>query len=755
MKCVNVIDDNFEKKFDEIINFEYKKKYTETVNQEMCDYLLKLDNDTLKELIWDPVEIFDQSGEKWDEKAYIRYVKKLLKKFKDNKYIYSCSYKQVDQIGRRFTLDGGIQNLQNRLKYSLVNGICYDYDMKNMHPQIILYLFENYFPNLSHSYLKQYVDNREKVLNDFKLDKFEILKTINKSKLKTENSWLKCFHMEITNLQDILFDKFKDNDKIVINSKQNYKGSLLNKILCSFENYILNKAEQYIFEKYNIYPDSLIFDGMHYKLPNLINDLNESSKEFGITWTIKQPKNLIKIDNSIISSMYIPEDENYYGVKKKFEQNHFLIMQPDLKFCREVINEEGNKDLVIYSSQNSAITYCKPWKYKVINDKGMIVKQDFYKKWLEDEDRRICEKFDFYPIPLQCPSNIYNQFTGFNYQNWEEKEDSDYSIIQNHLKYLVGKDKTDKCLAYLEQWTAHILFNPGNIPKIAIIMRSLEKQIGKNLFFNTFFNNCLYDSATFDTTNPEHVFGKFGKTYKKFVVTLNEQEIKKNYDLINTIKSFITEKKIVWEPKGKDALVVNNFARFVFLANEFYCVKLEQGDKRFVAFNNEDLAKDGSYYEQLVKALNDKNILKSYITYLKSIYDEKYNFQTNRVLTQYYFDLQQVTIPTMIDFWIYVIQKHKQQNIDLNATDLYNLYTKWSSKKGFTSYTQTKFGRYIKTECFISKYRTNSCYKYVIDCMSALQEFKLKLYIDEDMFQILECAIKNNSDSKSEECKIE
>ena len=747
----NILNNSFEDKINECTNTEYKKSYTEIVDKELTDYLFNLNNDALKGLIYDDADNVNENGEKYNSSTYVKYVKKILKKYIQNNYSLNVNYRQNDNVGRRFTLDGGIQNLQNRLKSSLVDNICYDYDMVNAHPSIVLYIIKNYFKNLPCNYIAQYVNDRKNVLVNNNIDKFDILKSINVShKLKSDNPWLLSFHQEITNLQNILYEKLKD--KFVINSKTNPKGSLLNKVLCVLENHILHTAESHIYEKYNIYPDSLMFDGLHYKINNIIDDLNSCTKIYGINWDIKKHSLKIEIGESPILPQ-IKYEDSYLGVKEKFEKTYFLLLSPKVLFCRLYNDNDGLVKMMSYKTKADFTTVTSPITFKVMGKDGPT-DIDFVTYWLKDKDRKIFERAVFKPQPMICYENEFNKFTGFCFERWDntivDMNPDNYIIYQEHIKYLVGNDKQLELFNFMEQYIANILFNPGKLPKVALILRSESKQIGKNLFFGKFFENTLYKTAILDTTKPEQIFGKFTSGDNKFVVTINESTIKSNYELMENIKSAITDPNQSVEKKGVDTEVYDNLARYIFFSNNLNCVKIEQGDMRFIACNNIEKKKSRDYYNKLSHALDDKKRLLSYINYLKTIFNPNYDFADNRPLTNYYNDLQAITIPVIVDFWIYVINKNPKDSINIRANELYKLYNKWAKNRKLESVSNQKFGRMIKDYDFLLKKRDTRGSFYIIDTHKLSSNYHKQGFItneeEEDLLNIIsnQCLIDDD-----------
>jgi hypothetical protein len=210
---------------------------------------------------------------------------------------------------------------------------------------------------------------------------------------------------------------------------------------------------------------------------------------------------------------------------------------------------------------------------------------------------------------------------------------------------------------------------------------------------------------------------------------------------MENIKSAITDPNQSVEKKCKDTETYDNLARYIFFSNNLNCVKIEQGDKRFVACNNMQNAKSRDYYNKLGHALDDKNRLLSYINYLKTIFDENYDFAYNRPITKYYKDLQSITIPIIVDFWIYVINKNPEDIIDIKANELYKLYNKWIKGRKLETVSIQKFGRMIKEDIFLTKKRNASGCHYIIDSNKLIDTFYEEQYIDseckEDLLNII------------------
>jgi len=231
----------------------------------------------------------------------------------DNKHNVPYGYAIGSDIGRLQSKKPSIQRLYNGFRGILCDKKMIDYDMCNMHPQILLNLCIQH--SIGCSKLLHYSQNRDECLaslinsyginrTDAKalflkcINKIDLTDKINKKKVK-EKSFFYEFDYELTNIikslykiykKDPLFKKYKVQE-------WNKEGKLINKVLCHKENAYLNEAlndliNNNLLEKKDI--SVLMFDGfMAYyhsdlKRDAIISFLNKKFKKRNIKWTYKE-----------------------------------------------------------------------------------------------------------------------------------------------------------------------------------------------------------------------------------------------------------------------------------------------------------------------------------------------------------------------------------------------------------------------------------------------------------------------------------
>jgi hypothetical protein len=218
-----------------------------------------------------------------------------------------------DGNGRLFADGNGIQGLPKKIRGFLLDNITTDIDMVNAHPCILRYLCRIH--NQSHKELQFYIENRDEILNQFpdrETGKTLFLKATNDEKLnkKEKNPVFKAYDKEMKELQKSL-TKLTCYESIVAdvpsNKLYNWYGSAINRILCYYENKILQVILNELNRK-NIDICAPMFDGcMSYGIYNtdllidLENAINTEFPELEMKLSIKEHcKDIVMPDDFVI-----------------------------------------------------------------------------------------------------------------------------------------------------------------------------------------------------------------------------------------------------------------------------------------------------------------------------------------------------------------------------------------------------------------------------------------------------------------------
>jgi hypothetical protein len=330
-----------------------------------------------------------------------------------------------DGNGRLFADGNGIQGLPKKIRGFLLDGITTDIDQSNSHPTILRYACRKH--NLPHTELNFYIENRDEVLNQFPdrdTAKTLFLRATNDEKLnkKEKNPVFKAYDKEVKEIQKSL-TKLTCYEAIVADVPSyklyNWYGSAINRILCFYENQIL----QVMLSELNRIGAEIcapMFDGcMVYgiyntdvltRLENAINtafpqlDMKLSIKEhckdivmpddFVIPQKIDKTKNDVKIannDNDASKILFEELKENFKSYKGRLFYLHDNIWIYDENFIDNyILNYILNSE--IYYDFDEKKEKLSPYCQNV--SKAKQVKEALYCEIrINNDDDKLYDKF--------------------------------------------------------------------------------------------------------------------------------------------------------------------------------------------------------------------------------------------------------------------------------------------------------------------------------------------------------------------------
>ena len=290
----------------------------------------------------------DDEGRETDMKSEFTKLKNYCKDVIASKGELKVNYGFTEgkDFGRLQSKSSSVQRIFNGFRGLLCDGLTYDLDMKNAHPNILRNLCELH--EIDCPYLEDYINHRDEWLDEAMktygidkgtakatflsmLNKDELAKDFGGKKLKAKPAKFIEFDKEIKNILTLLFNLYKkDYYKYVKNESWNQKGKMVNLLLCKDENLLLKKAEKYIKSKgiqihCRMYDGCQVYitdkDGEEYDEQSLIKGLTKRFKEEKIEWTIK-PHNVEL--RKYLDEMKIEEKDSYMGADLEEISNHIL-----------------------------------------------------------------------------------------------------------------------------------------------------------------------------------------------------------------------------------------------------------------------------------------------------------------------------------------------------------------------------------------------------------------------------------------------
>lgn len=219
---------------------------------------------------------------------------------------------------------------------------------------------------------------------------------------------------------------------------------------------------------------------------------------------------------------------------------------------------------------------------------------------------------------------------------------------------------------------------------------------------------------------------------------MEETEGKNTFLASSEIKTLITQEDNWWEGKGKDAILVRNCGRMIFISNNRTPVKIEQSDRRFVVTETSNRHKqDQAFFTKVLEEWKDDIAVKNFYEYLMSIDISDFDAERDRVITEAYKDMQSVTIPTIARYleWKYYhyLNSNKCLSRQKQSNALFENYIEWMKQSGYHTDTIniTTFGRDIKRYEGVTKKRGQYGITYYFEWNEVFEDLKKKGFVDD------------------------
>ena len=642
-----------------------------------------------------------------EEERKIQY--KNLKKFCETiirtrgeiKRIYAYSLQTPLEMGGRLFSGNSVQSIKGVFRGFLMTHTT-DIDMKNAHPVILSYMCKLHdikCPNLDY-----YIQNRDQILSEFgETGKVAFLKSVNDDKLnkKIANKFFKDFDKEMKEIQKhiVNLEEYKNIVSTTNAEKYNFNGSVMNKILCMYENKILQECISVI-NSQNIEICALMFDGLmvygnFYENEELLNMItsrvNEKFDRLDMKWSYKHHDTTIDPDN--IPEFEVKEEDLIEQAFRKetheFEKTHAKIIN------REMFVKEENNIITCMTRKHFMTAYEHlVFEYEVNKVK---IQANFIAKWMKNNPTMRCyDDIGIYPNGTICPSNIFNMWKPFDMELVEEYENKpdELAVILNHIKILCGNDEvvTD----YFIKWIAQMIQYPevkSICPTLiskegsgkGTLLLLIEKMIGFNKYF--------------ETTNPmRDIWGDFnGRMANTFLINLNEMSKKDTLECQGRIKGLITDGKLTINNKGMNQYQIQSYHRFIVTTNNEDPIVTKSDDRRnLIIRTSDELKGNDEYFKRMNEMINDVNVVKTFYEYLKNIPNMENFREIPLPQTEHQNEMKEMNMD-IEERWVRDMVSTRETDFEMSGSDNFKSFMDFCIENGIEYKTNAlKLGLKIK-----------------------------------------------------------
>lgn len=267
------------------------------------------------------------------------------------KRIYSYSAKTPAGLGGRLFCGGSLQGIWGKYRGLILRDLTTDIDMVNAHPVILRWVCKKH--NIECPQLEYYINNRDKCLSKFptrSAGKTAYLCVTNMDKVSRNSNapqHFKDYDKEMKQIQKQLIGKpeYKELfDTVPIEKREdNYNGCAINRILCFYENeilqhviHIINKRE---LEIAILMMDGLQIYGNHYDDVDLLKEITtyvgEQMPNLNMRWAYKDHDMTLSVPDDFDETEPQVSDKPFVCSDLEATQKVYSLY-PHWKFC------EGN-----------------------------------------------------------------------------------------------------------------------------------------------------------------------------------------------------------------------------------------------------------------------------------------------------------------------------------------------------------------------------------------------------------------------------
>lgn len=674
-------------------------------------------------------------------KYIMDYVKNHIKAKGEMVKLYKHS--ETSNNGRLYG-EHSIQNLDGIIRGFLFGSTTTDIDMKNAHPYILEYICR--VRNIECPNLTNYVANRDKIITKLKAfgvedPKTVILASMNGSKKRIDKdceSILNNLNKEFKAIRNRLQsqeDFVEQLQQAQVYKPDNVEGSFVNRILCIYENQILQEMVNFVVER-NIEVAEYAFDGMlvygdYYDdaefLKELTDYVNAKFENLNMVFTYKQHNNIIgdfcDLDTPLETEPYKKGGDKsvedvYEELKVDFEKTHSKIISKG-SFITET---ENGFSLV---SKNELIN---GWEHISFGPK-----QTFISRWLKDPNMRTYDNIKCIPPPRVCPPRTFNTWKPFYMELITDYEKKDITPFLEHIKIICNNE--EPVYDYVVKWLAQMIQFPCE-KSIMLVIQSVEEGTGKG-FFLKIIQKLIGNQKYLESTNPNRdVWGQFNSRMSEaFLVHISELSKKESVEAEGRLKGLITDNALQINFKGKDIIEVDSFHRFILATNDkLGGVNTHAYDRRKLMIKtSNELLGNIDYFTNLDKLIKDTNYTKSFYEYLKSIPDMN-NFHKLPVpKTEYQLTLCELSVSPVEGFIKEFVSTKTDNSIKVLAKEFFSGFNHYLVENKIKyEMSSTMFGITITTLKIegIKKVRSGSGNCYVLDIPSLKKHYQLGCLIE-------------------------
>lgn len=390
------------------------------------------------------------------------------------------------------------------------------------------------------------------------------------------------------------------------------------------------------------------------------------------------------IENTALQALSAPlpaEKENKQTLAECLDQINseyaVIIHGSQVLIMRHWLGEDGQSKLTFFkerdfkSLQKNNIVYIE-------DDEGKVKKVFVADQWMEWKGRQQYEEVYFEPGGPEYKRR-YNLWRGFAVQP-SAKGKCDKFL--DHL-YKNVCQRNDEYFDWVFSWFADLFQKPTRKLGTSLVLRG-PMGIGKGFLARTIGH--LLGKHYMTITQGSQLTGKFNSHMAdKLLMFIDESWWSDDRYGAGVLRALITEREVTIEMKGKDAVNIQNYTRFMIAANEKWVVPVSGADERRFSILDvgADEQQNKAYFSAIQSELDNGGYEALLHEFLTHEYDESL---PGRILdTEALAENKLLSMSTEVAWWHECLLQEKIGDFilssgmenDIECGEFYGAYLKW------------------------------------------------------------------------------
>lgn len=293
-------------------------------------------------------------------------------------------------------------------------------------------------------------------------------------------------------------------------------------------------------------------------------------------------------------------NETYHKVNLEGKSRIFYLSEvndPDSGVVVRNWIQSGEKDFKELRANDGVVTVD-------IDSKGNKKEKSKAELWVSHANANRYERgVVFDPLGRVCGGAL-NLFTGWGVEPQDLPEQ--HSAVDFYLEFVfdVICARREEVFNYVMSYFAHMVQKPNEIPKTAILMKSIQG-IGKGAFMSPMLR-MIGGAHSKHLHSVEEITGQFNEGVANNVLIFADEFYASTDAVLNTLKMVITESSNRVNGKHKVPYSVRNYNRLVCATNESNALRLKPDDRRWFYIEPSSHRKgDTEFFNTLFGYVND------------------------------------------------------------------------------------------------------------------------------------------------------